>query len=405
MKSSSSERGRAVGAIIVAGILSGVLPAFWPSVAFAQSGSQAPKPPSATPQLPSAIVQSPSAPAVKAWRESMSRTPAPRKGCFRSSYPSVEWQEVPCTKAPKDHDAPRIRPAIVGNLVDWSAFVPNGSISSARGSFDSVKGVTFAGDSRGANTYSLQVNTNVFGKSNCYGHPSCLGWQQFVYRSNSGINLSPEFPDLHYGYAYIEYWLLEFGSSCPSGWDSDNMSCVRRSDAVFVPPVPIEFLSFLGLKGSAANGTDTLVMSRGSELFAVSDTDRYLDLEGHWSEAEFNIFGMGNSTQVNFNQGSTIVVRTTVDDGTTTPPICFADGRTAETNNLNLLSPCCPYGGISPSIVFTESNVPGATARCDGLVNVAGVQEGVRYFLREFEHRRSVGALVPIIEYAKKSLP
>ena len=101
--------------------------------------------------------------------------------------------------------------------------------------------------------------------------------------------------------------------------------------------MPIEFLPFLGLKGSAANGTDTLVMSRGTELFTVSDGDSVLNLEGHWIEAEFNIFGMGNSTQVNFNKGSTIVVRTTIDDGTTNPPTCFSDSRTGETNNLSLL--------------------------------------------------------------------
>ena len=87
------------------------------------------------------------------------------------------------------------RPAVVGNQIDWAALVPlKANISSAAGSFDRVTGVKFAGNSRGANTYSLQVNTNVFATSRCNGHPSCGGWQQFVYRSNSGINPFPNSP-------------------------------------------------------------------------------------------------------------------------------------------------------------------------------------------------------------------
>jgi hypothetical protein len=48
MKSSTSERGKGVAAIVVASILSGVLLVFWHSVTFAQSGSQGPKLPSGT---------------------------------------------------------------------------------------------------------------------------------------------------------------------------------------------------------------------------------------------------------------------------------------------------------------------------------------------------------------------
>ncbi|MGH9421124.1 MAG: VWD domain-containing protein, partial [Thermoanaerobaculia bacterium] len=38
----------------------------------------------------------------------------------------------------------------------------------------------------------------------------------------------------------------------------------------------------------------------------------------------------------------------------------------SETNNLNLVPPCCPYGGASPAIVFWLSNNPGATSSCSG---------------------------------------
>src|SRR5208337_4286463 len=36
----------------------------------------------------------------EAWRGAMLGTPLPKKGCFTSSYPSAEWQEVPCTSPP-----------------------------------------------------------------------------------------------------------------------------------------------------------------------------------------------------------------------------------------------------------------------------------------------------------------
>jgi hypothetical protein len=36
----------------------------------------------------------------KEWSEYMAKHPASKKGCFKSEYPSTEWKEVPCGKAP-----------------------------------------------------------------------------------------------------------------------------------------------------------------------------------------------------------------------------------------------------------------------------------------------------------------
>jgi hypothetical protein len=36
----------------------------------------------------------------KEWDEYMLKHPAPKKGCFKSAYPSTEWKEVPCGPAP-----------------------------------------------------------------------------------------------------------------------------------------------------------------------------------------------------------------------------------------------------------------------------------------------------------------
>src|SRR6266481_3489786 len=55
-----------------------------------------------TPNLtpPSATTPLPPAKSLHQWRRGMARVPLPTKGCFTSSYPSREWQEVPCTTPP-----------------------------------------------------------------------------------------------------------------------------------------------------------------------------------------------------------------------------------------------------------------------------------------------------------------
>ena len=388
MKSLSSARERApkvFGILVAASLLSELLSCF---AAFAQAEAPPSAPTSPAASTPQATAPRPSAQSLKAWREIMSRTPRPKKGCFKSSYPSTEWQEIPCTTAPRrPYPAARgPRPAIVGNGNDFSAQVV-GRISSATGSFDSVTGVTIGGDP----TFSLQLNTQFFNTSICDGakDPSkCQGWQQFIYSSGSNV-------------AFMQYWLIDFGNSCPSGWDSFESDCFKNSDAVIVPHVTIADIFDLSLTGSTAGGTDTVAMLFGTGLFTATGQDSVLNLEQSWQAAEFNIFGDCCLAQFNFNQGSRITIRIDVNDGTTNRPICARHGFTGETNNLTLVSPCCAFGGTSPAIMFTESNGPSAMFVCQVAANIAAV----KYVLDQFEHRRRVGALAPIIEYVIRALP
>ena len=67
----------------------------------------------------------------------------------------------------------------------------------------------------------------------------------------------------------------------------------------------------MGLANSG--GSDAAVISTGSELYAaVGDNLFNADLAQGWNTAEFNIFGDGCSTQAIFNNGSTLVARTSV---------------------------------------------------------------------------------------------
>ena len=309
---------------------------------------------------PSAAAQpTPSeAKARESWRKSMSRTPTPKKGCFTATYPDTTWQEVACTTAPPRPYLPARgpRPDTVGNGTDFSAQVTSGVISSADGSFVRVIGVTSESDDGSANTFSLQLNSSFFTTSVCNGAAtpsSCLGWQQFVY-TNSGA-------------AFMQYWLLDYGT-CPGGWNQYGSDCYKNSSAVSVPVQTIANLAELVLTGTVVSGgTDTVALSTGSALYSAQGEDSVLNLAQGWQVAEFNIIGDGNASEANFNTGSTLVVKTSVENGTSNAPSCVEEGFTGETNNLTLVtSPavCCPIGGSSPAIVFTESNATGAISTC-----------------------------------------
>ncbi len=96
MKSSSSCRGigsEAFGVLVAAGLGS----SFLSITASAQPAATAPSSLSAVkPHLLSPEERQ----KREEWQRSISRIPAPKKGCFNSSYPSLEWHEVPCGPPP-----------------------------------------------------------------------------------------------------------------------------------------------------------------------------------------------------------------------------------------------------------------------------------------------------------------
>jgi hypothetical protein len=289
----------------------------------------------------------------EAWRQSMARVPMPKKGCFKTSYPSTEWHEVTCTTAPDRSYQPR--PYTVGSAVNFSAVVA-GHIASATGSFDSVNGVTSETNLGSPDTYSLQLNSEYFTTPACAGaaNPAnCKGWQQFIYSTSLAS-------------AFIEYWLV-YGTPCPAGWNTLGMHCLKNSVAIPVAAEPIANLIQMSLTGAAnAGGTDTFMVGTPNGNLSAMYQDDVLSLAQGWKLAEFGIFGDGGGSDATFNVGSTMAVRTTVDDGTMNAPTCVLQGFTSETNSLNLVPPCCPYGGASPAVVFWLSSNPGATSSCVG---------------------------------------
>ena len=389
------------GRIIAASLLSGLLSSF---AAWAEPARPMPAPTATT--EPSAK----EAAERENWRKKMLRTPRPTSGCFAATFPETEWREVPCKTPPHKLYPPRhgqgIRVDTVGGSgPDFSAVV-TGNVSEAVGSFDPgtvvssecavpcpiQNGINVCPTNptctgAPANTYSLQLNTQYFKTNTCAGSPGgvnggCMGWQQFVYDAQEG--------------GVIQYWLLNFGpagTNCPTprgahclpgrvstdGWcpfsftPGGKVFCVvNSSQTASVPSEPITKLSELKITAAVAgvNGkNDSIVVTAPDPppqtMYPASGNNYFPDLGSQWQEAEFNVFGDGNGDQAVFNSGATVVVRTTVDSGTTSMPGCDERGFTGESNNLTLVN-CCPIGGASPAILFTESNAAGAIAMCPG---------------------------------------
>ena len=277
--------------------------------------------------------------ADQAWRSTMARTATPHEGCFESDYPVTQWKEVSCGDAPADpFGQPALAdPAVVGGQNDYAAVASSGLLSMAIGSFPRVALDEIPQD------FSLQVNSNFMKTSVCGRNSKCRTWQQFVYSSRAAE-------------AFMQYWLIDYGSACPAGWHAFKGSCYVNSQAVRIPRFRITALADIALSGSTDGVDDTLVFALGQRAYAVSHRDDMLFLTTAWQQAEFNVFGDCCSNHLQFAPGTSLDVQVEVDDGGTVAPACLGrGGTTGETNNLTL-GACVGSGGRKPRIRFSESN-------------------------------------------------
>ncbi len=283
----------------------------------------------------------------EAWRDTITKTPVPRQGCFHAAFPSTVWKQVVCTVAPSRPFVPsrgRIGKT-VGDGNDYSAVV-TGLISSTVGTFPVTTGLKTETDQGQANSYSLQINSQFFASPTCAGasNPkSCLGWEQFVYATP--------------GQVFMQYWLIKYGSKCPSGgWMAYGGDCYRNSSAVNAPLEKIKQLKHLKMSGAAvAGGIDTVTFTTAKDAYSTTGSDSVVDLAAYWNASEWNIIGDGGGSEAVFNKGTSLTVNIALTDGLTTAPVCQGnDGTTGETNNLNL-GACTATGGTTPSVQFTES--------------------------------------------------
>lgn len=311
------------------------------------------------------------------WRISIAQTPLSKKGCFQSSYPSKDWQEIACTTAPDYPMPPRRgpRPLVVGSGNDISGQAPTGFISTAIGSFDTTTNVTSESSPIGntgppvANAYTLQINTNFFTGTACAGspNPGCRGWEQFVFENTGTV-----------ARAFIQYWLIQYNTTCPSGqsWNqfqfngSTDIYCFKNNAGGAVPVTPLQPITNLGqlsLSGTVSATADSVTLFVGTTAF-TRNGDNAVNASAGWQIAEFNVFGDGGSSAggggATFNAGAEIVPKTRIIYGGNAPPTCAAVGFTGETNNLSF-GPTAPSASApGPAVIFSESTAGGATSNC-----------------------------------------
>ena len=283
------------------------------------------------------------------WQHAIARLGAPGRGCYRASYPMLQWHasrcvtaaRIPLAPAPLPRPARQAGPATVGNGTDYSAQVP-GLISQATGTFHNVSpSVTEQGYVGGAgplttNAFSLQLNSQFFaGSPACHasGNPSgCQAWQQFVYTyegCSGGVSC-----------IFMQYWLINYDASCPSGWFTYGQDCYTNSNAAAVSGLSASQLATVALSGSAASGgNDGVSLSVGSgQATSVTNSDSKVDLAAHWNTTEWGVYGDAGGSEAYFGANTTLEAQTTLATNTMLPPTCLPEGFTGETNNLNLTS-------------------------------------------------------------------
>jgi hypothetical protein len=286
--------------------------------------------------------------AKAAWRASIAKVPAPAEGCAKADYPSLKWEQVVCAVAPERPYVPRAGHAggeTVGDGHDFAAVVTT-LITSTTGTFPKIKGLKSETDEGQPNDYSLQINSQFFSSPACSGASNpkaCLGWEQFVYSSGSEQ-------------AFMQYWLINYNTRCPSGWYTYSSDCYKNSSAVGVPLQVITQLGNLTLEGQAGASTDTLTMMTESNAYHTTGPDNVVSLAGYWMQSEFNIIGDGGGSEAVFNSGTSLTAKIALATSSTAKPVCQGDdGTTGETNNLNL-GKCKVKGGNTPTVKFVESN-------------------------------------------------
>jgi hypothetical protein len=306
------------------------------------------------------------------WQAAISHVQQPGTGCYHASYPSLRWHAVTCVAAPKIPLVPVPRaarpagPATVGDGHDYSAKV-TGKISKAVGTFKdvssnvSVKGAVGGTGPQVANGFSLQLNSQFFtGSPACSGasNPSsCQAWQQFVY-TYKGCTSSCIF---------MQYWLLNYNATCPSGWFAYSTDCYTNSNAATVTAVTAKELSTTKLTATAqSGGNDVVSLSVGSgAATSVSGKDTKVDLANFWNTTEWGLFGDGGGGEATFGADNTIQPQTALTDSAgAKAPTCVLEGFTGETNNLSLAHTAALGSQPSPTMASKQTDGTTGTASC-----------------------------------------
>lgn len=323
--------------------------------------------------VPGVSAQSANIPTIQnwqSWEKIVSHSPAPAVGCFEVSYPDTVWQQRECQVGIP-------LPFTVGNgCCDYVAKSSATLVADSSGSFTSMTGFSSESSGGNANYFSLQLNSQTFTTNTLYtGGRSATGWEQFIYAN--------PYPGTSNGQIFIQYWLIGYGSTCPTtgppggtSWISDGHSnCYANSPTNILSgkyqASQLTSLSLIGQAGECYPTCDHLpgqpydyaILCVSGTCSQVSVSMYVLNLYANWKQSEFNVFGDGGGSQARFNNGVSITVQTALADnqGFAIAPSCINTSFTGETNNLNV-GTTCTTSASAGTITFTMTDPPSCSA-------------------------------------------
>src|SRR5262249_55592191 len=159
---------------------------------------------------------------------------------------------------------------------------------------------------------------------------NCSGFEQFVF-----------FDDGNNGSIFIQYWLNQYGKTCPTGqnWNQiplyGSIYCWKNAaQGLPVAHQPITNLHNLRLLGSATATQDSASIGTGTGTPVAIMGDNAVAASSGWNRAGFNVYGAGGNSagggQAGFNSGASMRPRLQVLSGQTTPPACISQPFTGE---------------------------------------------------------------------------
>ena len=327
--------------------------------------------------FPAAVAQAASSPAAVSvakahWQAAIAHVPERGSGCYQASYPALSWHAVACVAAPeiplapaKSHaSAAHAGPETVGDGTDYSAVV-SGLISKAVGTFTNVssniseKGAVDGEGSKVSNSFSLQLNSQFFsGSPACSGATvpaDCQAWQQFVYAYNGGGT----------GDVFMQYWLIDYNASCPSGWYSYSPDCYTNSNATEISGITAAELASTDLTASAVSGgNDAVTVSVSGTATTITGADSMVDLASYWNTTEWGVYGDGGGSAATFGSSNTLETQTALTSTSSSAPSCVEEGFTGETNNLKLSATPALGTESSPTMASEQTDGTAGTASC-----------------------------------------
>src|ERR1700722_15906993 len=164
----------------------------------------------------------------------------------------------------------------------------------------------------------------------------------------------------------MQYWLIHYDATCPSGWYTYSEDCYTNSNAANVSTLTASQLASLQLTASAkSGGNDGVSLAVGSgTATSVTNSDSEVHLASYWNTTEWGVYGDGDGTEAYFGSGTTLEAQTALTATSSAAPSCVSEGFTGETNNLTRTSTPALGTQSSPTMASTQTDGTASTASC-----------------------------------------